>query len=95
MDGQEAEFESEQDSDPGFARSIQEQMWNMLADGLPHSRNDLHALCGPSSPSVVAVHIHSLKKRLIRGEEIVCVLINRQTHYRRVRTLGSANNGRS
>lgn len=69
--------------------TIRQQMLDLLSDGLPHSRGDLHKLCGPSSVGVVARHIHHIRKGLRPiGEDIICELHKRQIHYRHIRLLG-------
>ena len=61
--------------------SIPEKMLSLLSDGMPHSREELHTLCGPSSPNVVRFHIHQAKKLLPLGEDIVCMLQGGKSHW--------------
>lgn len=66
----------------------------LLSDGRPHTREDLHECCGPSSIAVVRVHVHNLRKELPSNEDIVCRTINGKTHYQHVLLLPSAYDGR-
>ena len=68
----------------------QRRMLRVLADGLPHSRAELHACLwderGPLSN--IKTHLFKIRKVLsLRGEDIVCVLHRRTVHYRHVRLL--------
>ena len=72
----------------------QKKMLDILADGRIHTKEELHTCCGPSSLSVVAVHIVYLRKKLRPiGQDIVCVFERRRIHYRQVRLLGPADDG--
>jgi len=73
---------------------IHDDMLKILSDGNPHRREELHACCGPSSLRVVRAHLSVIRKKLTQGQDIVCVLRNRQICYQWVRTVGSANTGR-
>lgn len=70
------------------------KMAELLADGLPHTRQELHAFCGPSSISVVRKHMVMLRAALPSGQAIICETTGRITYYRQVRLLHSANDGR-
>lgn len=49
-------------------------MLQILSDGKPHRREELHSCCGPSSIGVVGVTVCSIRKKLRgRGEDVVCV----------------------
>lgn len=70
-------------------------MLEMLSDGQPHYRGELHKCCGPSCVKMVRYHISRIRKQLRPvGQDIVCELVNRQIHYRHVRLLASPNDGR-
>lgn len=71
--------------------TIAEQMMELLADGMPHTRRELHAFCGPSRLSVVRKHICVIRRDIRpRGEDIICVLYRRALCYQHVRLLGSS-----
>lgn len=66
----------------------QNAMLEILSDGLPHHRDELHALCGPSCAGVVSQHLQGVRKKLrMFGQDIICELRNRTTYYRHVRLL--------
>lgn len=72
--------------------TIREQMLELLSDGLPHTRAELHSLCGPSSRSTIRTHIHFIRRTLRpKGEDIICELHRRALCYRHVRLLRSPN----
>lgn len=76
----------------------QERMLRALGDGLPHSYKSLiDCLCDElGGPANVRVHISSIRKKIRpRGHDIVWELVNGVTHYRYVRLLASAVDGRS
>jgi hypothetical protein len=80
----------------GGKMTIRESMLRLLGDGMAHTREELHALCGPSNMEVINDHISDLRKLLRpKGEDIICVLYKRKIAYRWVRLIGSANNGRN
>lgn len=69
---------------------IQRAMLQVLSDGMPHTREELHACCGPSSRGTIQVHICELRKRLRqRSENILCVLSSKGIRYQHVRMLVS------
>lgn len=69
---------------------IQQAMLEILSDGLPHTREELHECCKPSSLPALSVHMVRLRKRLIpKGESVVCVIKNRRICYQHVRLLVS------
>lgn len=65
---------------------------HVLSDGLPHSRQEIHA-CLPdelSSMAAIQPHIVEIRKRLRpRGEDVVCEIGNKAISYRHVRLLAS------
>jgi hypothetical protein len=79
----------------GFTKTEQ-AILNILADGKPHHRKELHACCGPSLMAVVTQHIVNIRKKLPPGHDIVARVLNRGKLplYQHVRKLASANDGR-
>lgn len=74
----------------------QRRIAELLADGRPHTRAELHALLprdgGPLSN--VQPHLTALRKRLRPlGEEVVCEIVSRRICYRRVRLISSPHAG--
>lgn len=70
------------------------RMLAVLADGMPHSRKELHAclLDDMGALSNIQPHIKSLRPKLQRkGQFIVCELYNGSPHYRQVRLLINPN----
>jgi hypothetical protein len=66
-------------------KTTPERMLELLRDGQPHTTSELHDLCGPSNSSVVPVHIHTVRKHLLRDvEAVLCVIKNRSVHYQLV-----------
>ena len=71
----------------------EQRMAEILADGLPHTKEELHACCGPSSIEVVYFHINNLKTKLRpQGEDIICEFKFMKYYYRQVRLLASPYN---
>jgi hypothetical protein len=69
---------------------IQRAMLQVLSDGRPHPREELHDCCRPSSMGAANAHICFLRKRLAqRSESILCVLKGRSIFYQHVRLLVS------
>lgn len=71
----------------------QRRMLKVLADGLPHSREELHACLddelGPVSN--IKAHLTYLRRKLRpRGEDIFCVRTFGGMHYRYVRIISSS-----
>ena len=68
----------------------QRAMLDVLADGLPHTREELHA-CLPDELGVIGnirPHITAIRKVLRpRGQDIICETAYRRTRYRHVRML--------
>jgi hypothetical protein len=75
---------------------VQKRMLAVLADGMPHSREELHACLdrtdGPLSN--IQAHITHIRGKLRpKGHDIVCEMGNRTICYRHVILLQSANDG--
>ena len=72
-------------------------MLRVLADGCSHTREELHD-CLPDELGAlqnIQRHIAAIRKVLRpRGQDIVCELARGTIHYRHVRLLASAVNGR-
>lgn len=68
----------------------EQEMLKVLADGLAHTREELHA-CLPDelgSLSNIQIHISHIRQKINpRGQTIVCELQNRRIHYRQVRLM--------
>jgi len=76
----------------------EKRMLEVLRDGLPHAREELHACLDDdlSRRSSIQPHITRLRSKLEgRGEGILCVLYESKPHYQQVRFLASAYDGRS
>lgn len=76
----------------------QVKILQLLSDGKPHTREEIHALLIDELCQIemVSVHISRIRKHLRpKGEEIICELANRRIHYRHVRLLPSAYDGRT
>ena len=89
----------EKNGDTGKADSkklnkTERMMLDILSDGKRHPRKELHACCGPSRFTIVSVHICNLRKKLPRGQDILCVARDNSHFYQLVRLIASANDGR-
>lgn len=74
-------------SENGFT-PIQTKMMAVLGDGLPHSKDELHECCGPSSIGIVKFHIYGIRKKLQeRGEDVVCTYSGGKFRYQYVRLI--------
>lgn len=74
---------------------ISKSFLDTLSDGLPHSREELHTLCGPSNPKQVTWHISYLRRHLRPvGQDIVSMTTPSGLHYQLVRSLASPYDGR-
>lgn len=70
------------------------KMLEVLSDGLPHHRDELHKCCGPSSVGVVKFHLAQIRKHLRPlGEDVVCVQNGVGFFYQHVRLLASPYKG--
>jgi len=69
---------------------VRKQMLEILKDGKAHTKQELHACCGPSSISIVSDHISQMRKKLNpAGQNIICVLKNRRIMYQQIRLLAN------
>lgn len=63
-------------------QTIKEQILERLRDGQPHSVDEFHELCRPSSRPAVFFHILMIRKHMLREEEIIASVVkNRQVFY--------------
>ncbi len=73
----------------GFTKT-QKAILAVLADGQPHTREELHR-CLPdelSELSAVRFHVCNIRKVLrAKGQDIICELKKRRIHYRHVRII--------
>lgn len=80
----------------GF-RPTEAKIMALLSDGLPHTRQEVHA-CLPdelSSITAIKAHLTAIRKHLRPiGQDILCVWVTRKRMYRLVRLVASANDGR-
>lgn len=68
----------------------QRRMLRVLADGLPHRREELHACLVDDlgALSNIQPHLSDIRKTLRpRGEDIVCEIVSRRICYRHVRLI--------
>jgi hypothetical protein len=75
---------------------VQSRMLEVLRDGLPHTRYELHdCLQDEMGPiSNIRSHLSSIRKKIRPfGEDIICELANRRICYRHVRLLASPLDG--
>jgi hypothetical protein len=73
------------------------RMLELLKDGKPHRREELHSCLQDDLADLSAIqpHISNIRKRIRNlGEEIVCEFYQRSLHYRHVRLLSSPYDGR-
>lgn len=83
-------------STPTFT-GVQLKMASLLADGLPHTRQELHNCLYDELGSILTVRVHlcNIRKKLrLVGEDILCEYIKGKMHYRRIRLLPSATDGK-
>jgi hypothetical protein len=69
---------------------VQRKMLALLSDGLPHSREELHACLADELGPItnVAPHVSMIRRAVrLNGEEIVCEYVKRRICYRHVRLL--------
>jgi hypothetical protein len=76
---------------------IQSRILTILADGYPHSREELRlSIDEYASYQNVQDHVCVLRKSLrLRGQDIVCVFHRRSYYYQHVRLLGNPYSGYS
>lgn len=75
----------------------QQAMLRVLADGCTHTREELHACLPDELSQPASIHPHLVRLRKIlrpKGQDIICQLLNRKVHYRHVRLLASAVDGK-
>jgi len=71
----------------GFSPT-QRRMLEVLSDGQPHAKSELHKACGPCSEKTVVVHIFNLRKKLQRhGHDVACRRVRSRWCYQHVRLL--------
>jgi DNA-binding CsgD family transcriptional regulator len=71
----------------------QQAMLRILADGNPHTKQELHKCLNDELQSLtsVKVHVSNIRKVLrLTGQDIACEMVNRATYYRQVRLVGSS-----
>ena len=74
--------------------TVAQRMLQVLADGLPHRIEDLHACLHEHDAPFANVHPHILTLRKMlrpKGEDIVCRTTGYDRRYQHVRLIGSAN----
>lgn len=79
----------------GDLTATQQRIYDMLCDGLPHSRKEIHT-CLPdelSQITAIQAHITMLRKKLPPGQAILVEVKSRSVHYRLVRLLNSPYDG--
>lgn len=77
--------------------TVQQRMLAVLADGKPHRAEELHAclMDEMGASRNIRAHLTAIRKQLRpKGEDIVCVFVDRKYQYRWVRLLQSAVDGR-
>lgn len=68
----------------------QQRMIDLLSDGMPHDRKELHRCLDDELAQLSAIQFHlSMIRRVLRprGEDILCVLFDRKIHYQHIRLL--------
>ena len=68
----------------------QKRILDLLADGLPHSRYEIHACLDDELSALRAIrrHISVIRQsHRAKDQDIVCEIYNRTVHYRHVRLL--------
>ena len=81
----------------GFTPTEQ-KMLAILADGLPHTQEELHACLYDDLGRLGNIHMHiSNIRKILRpcGESIICEFFRRKRWYRHVRLLASAVDGKT
>lgn len=71
----------------------QRRILNLLSDGMPHTRKEIHKCLDDELAALSAIkwHIMHLRTALRRhGQDIVCELIGKSINYRQIRLLNSA-----
>lgn len=69
---------------------LEKEFLEVLKDGMPHLRDDLHSLIKPSSVGNITKIIQRMRVKLDpMGMDIVCVYRYRQISYQWIRRLGN------
>lgn len=85
--------------DPSKFTPVQLKMLEVLSDGRPHTKEELHACLADELGPLrnICAHITGIRKQLQRrGEDIECIAPakGRRTMYRHIRLLASAVDGK-
>lgn len=75
----------------GFTK-VEQRMLEVLSDGLPHSRKELHACLYDelSRISSIRYHLSNIRKKLPDGETVICEYVGTTFKYRHIRLLKPA-----
>ena len=76
----------------------EQRIMDLLDDGLPHRREELHRCLSDELAALSAIqpHLSRLRRRLNpKGIDILCILKDRTLHYQKIRVCYSANDGRT
>ena len=76
---------------------VQQRMLAVLADGLPHTREEIHACLWDERGAMSNIRFHiSMIRKVLRpkGQDILIEYIKKKLHYRQVRLLASATDGK-
>lgn len=70
----------------------QKRLLDLMQDGLPHSRPELHRLLYDelADKKTINVHLCHIRKKLKDDLQIICELYKRNLYYRLVRLVGYA-----
>ena len=82
----------------GRLTPTQTRMMEVLRDGMPHDREELHACLDDNLSALTAIqpHLTYIRKVIrIRGEDVLCVLHGRRIKYQHVRVMYSPYDGRT
>lgn len=77
--------------------ATQGKLMALLGDGLSHHRDELRACLNDSEATYQNVSYHLVYIRRVlrpKGQDILCELVRRQIHYRYVRLMHSAADGK-
>ena len=76
---------------PVMLSPTEQRIMNLLSDGLPHTKKEI-ASCltyQKNCEDNIKPHLHHLRKKIgIKGEAILCVLVDRRIRYRWVALKG-------
>lgn len=75
--------------------STEQRIYDMLCDGLPHSRVEIHTCLPDNLSEITAIqfHLSKIRQKLPPGQAILIEHKSRSVHYRLVRLLNSPYNG--